>query len=251
MRIRGNETSLIWNKAQFMIARECIAFPFVSLHTSQLSSRCLTERQKRNSSCAHLAASSFGCTAQQGDRGTWKHCRWAATLLCSPQKVSSPSHLTSGAKTPGSSRDPATCCALHLWGLPTGDGVPVPSRGPFQPPHPFMQKASGWGPPAQEREYFFHLMARLSSPARVVSCAAAHPGCIFAVRGCRTWLRLLNLGDKRSDRQRDLCAMHYIRTAEVSSCFSGPCVVFSMLLGQDAPSSAVFALLLPSFFVFL
>lgn len=180
--------------------RDCffLLFHFVSfrfLHTIQLSSHCL---MKRRNETPHVHSWPPPRLAVLHSRVTGANGR--GTLLSSPKKLSSPSHLTCGVKTPGSSGDLESCCALPPGGLSTGDAGPVPSRGPFQPPHPFMQKSEWVRTPAQEREYFFHLMARLSSPARVVNCAAAHPGYIFAVGGCRAWLKLLNLGDKQSDR---------------------------------------------------
>lgn len=95
------------------------------------------------------------------------------------------SSLTAGAEPAGSS-----CCAPLPLVLPAGDADPVPSRGPFQPPHPSMQWASGSGPPPQEKEYFFHLLVRWQT------MPALTWGCALAARSCRVWLKLLDVGDK-------------------------------------------------------
>lgn len=60
------------------------------------------------------------------------------------------------------------------------------------------------------------------------------------------------MGDKKAKPHtaRFIGVTHCFGAAKVSSCFSGPCAVFSTLLGQDAPSAAAFAAL-PSFFVFV
>lgn len=135
--------------------RDCffLSFNFVSfrfLHTSQLSSHCLM-KGRNETPHAHswppprLAVLHSRATGANG-RGTWKHCPWATTPLSSPKTLSSPSHLTCGVKTPGSSGDPASCCALPPGGMPTGDAALCHPGVPFSLLIPSCKKVSGWGP---------------------------------------------------------------------------------------------------------